>query len=40
MTDNFQKSGLDVLFFGQDQYDTLAVIQKDVKQEEIKRLMD
>ena len=34
---DFEKSGLDVLFFGQNHYDTMAILQQreDVAQDEI-----
>jgi len=38
---DFERTGLDVLFFGQEHYDTMAILQnrKDVSQEEIGGLM-
>ena len=39
--DNIQKTGLDVLFYGQEHYDTLAILSKkdDVTHEQVSDLM-
>ena len=39
---DYERSGLDVLFFGQNHYDTMAILQQreDVTQDEIGELMD
>ena len=39
--DNIQKTGLDVLFYGQEHYDTLAILSKkdDVTHEQVSELM-
>jgi hypothetical protein len=42
--DEFEKTGLDVIFFGQNHYDTMAILQqrrgKEITQEEVGSLMD
>ena len=39
---DFEKSGLDILFFGQDHYDTMAILQQreDVAWSQIGKLME
>ena len=39
---NFEKTGLDVIFYNQDHYDTMAILQQreDVSQNEIGALME
>lgn len=39
--DNYQKTGLDVLFYGQEHFDTLAILSRheDMKNEEVSDLM-
>lgn len=39
---DYEKSGLDILFFGQDHYDTMAILQQreDVDQSKIGNLME
>lgn len=37
--DNFQRTGLDVLFYGQEHNDTLAILSKDIPMERIQDLM-
>jgi hypothetical protein len=39
--ENFQKTGLDVLFYGQEHFDTLAILsmKEDMSSEKVKDLM-
>jgi len=40
--DNYDKTGLDVLFYGQDHYDTMAILddeRRDISQENIGELL-
>ena len=36
----FEKTGLDIIFYGQDHCDTMAIMQKDIDNDEIPRLKE
>lgn len=39
-TQDYEKSGLDVLFFGQEHYDTMAILTKDVDHNQYSQLIE
>ena len=38
--DEFEKTGLDIIFYGQDHCDTMAIMQKDIDKDEIPKLKE